>query len=142
MDPRPSLDFDIGDFEDIHSADVAIKDPTTGKPTAAVVTLAGPEHPARKKILFARQRKLRKNLQRSGKLELTDPEEDEADEIDYLVDCTLGWRGLVKGGQALAFSKDAARALYEDPKRRWLRDQVRAALDEREAFIARSATIS
>ena len=34
----------------------------------------------------------------------------------------------------------AARELYTDPQRRWLRTQVLAALNEREAFIKRSET--
>ena len=35
-----------------------------------------------------------------------------------LVACTIGWTGAEP-----AFSKQAARAVYVDPKRRWLRDQ-------------------
>ena len=54
---------------------------------------------------------------------MSDPEDDEADQVDMLVSCTLGWTGA-----AVPFSPQAARALYTDPKRRWLRDQVQAAL--------------
>ena len=32
------------------------------------------------------------------------------------------------------YSREAARKLYSDPKRRWLRDQVASALNERELF--------
>ena len=135
MDPTP---FDVADYEDVTSADVTIKDPSTGAPTALVITLAGPEHPARKKLNFDKQRRMRAQLQKTGKLQLGDPEEDEAEELEQLAAFTLGWRGLRSGGADVAFSAEAARALYSSPKRRWLRDQVKAALDEREHFIRRS----
>jgi hypothetical protein len=77
-------------------------------------------------------------LQQTGKLQLADPEEEEGEEVDMLVACTLGWKGISVGGKALAYSAEAARSLYTDPKRRWLRDQIKAALNEREHFIKRS----
>ncbi len=132
--------FDLDAYEDTTTADVTIKDPATGAPSSAVITLAGPEHPSRKKIDFDRQRRMRAVLQKTGKLQLQDPEEDEADEVDMLVACTLGWSGMNIGGKPLEFSTQASRDLYSDPKRRWLRAQVVTALGEREAFIKRSAT--
>lgn len=131
--------FDIDDFEDLSQADVTIKNPVTGAPTGVVITLAGPEHPARKRILFDRQRRLRAGLQKTGRLQLGDPEDDEQDELDMLIAATLGWSGVRRGGADVPCSAQAARDLYADPKRRWLRDQVKTALDEREAFIQRSA---
>lgn len=127
--------FDFTAFEDVESAEVRIKDPTSGAPTPMVVTLAGPEHPDRKRLLFAKQRRMRSQLSKTGKVQLNDPEEDEAEELDQLVACTLGWRGA-----PVAYSRDAARQLYTDPRRRWLRDQVQAALQERELFTRRSAS--
>jgi hypothetical protein len=121
--------FDFTAYEDTDSADVRIKDPKTGAATTMVVQLAGPEHPARKRITLARQRKMRQVLSRTGKLPMSDPEEDEADQVDLLVACTLGWQGA-----AVPFSAKAAADLYNDPKRRWLRDQVQTALDDRELF--------
>lgn len=126
--------FDFCTVEDVPSAPVRIKNPQTGAPTAMVVTLAGPEHPVRKQRLFARQRRLRSGLAKTGRLPMVDPEDDDADEIDDLVAFTLGWQGA-----AVPYSADAARALYSDPRRQWLRAQVKAALDEREAFTGSSA---
>lgn len=126
--------FNVHDFEDVPQADVAIKDPTTGSATTMIVTLAGPEHPTRRKILLAKQRRMRAQLQKTGKLQFGTPEEDEEDETETLVRCTLGWRGA-----NVPFSADAARALYTDTRLRWLRDQVKSALDEREHFIRSSA---
>lgn len=121
--------FDLEAYEDVTSADVRIKDPTTGAPTPMVVTLAGPEHADRKRLTFARQRRLRAALAKTGKVPVSDPEEDDAEELDMLVACTLGWSGA-----SVPYSPAEARRLYSDPKRRWLRDQVAAALQERELF--------
>lgn len=125
--------FDFNSIEDVPTGTYRIKD-QTGAPTLMVVTLAGPEHPDRKRRLFARQRRLRAALAKTGKMPVSDPEDDEADELDDLVVSTLGWEGA-----AVPFSPAAARSLYADPKRRWLRDQVLTALQERELFTRSSA---
>lgn len=121
--------FNLDDFEDVTSADVRIKNPVTGAPTGMVVTLAGPEHADRKRLTFTRQRRMRAALAKTGRVPVSDPEEDDADEIDMLAACTLGWSGA-----SVPFSPAEARRVYSDPKRRWLRDQVAAALQERELF--------
>lgn len=125
--------FDFTAFEDTPTAELRIKNPSTGAPTPMLVTLAGPEHPDRKRITFARQRRLRAALSKTGKLQVNDPEDDEAEELDTLVACTLGWQGA-----PVAYSAAECRRLYGDPKRRWLRDQVQAALQERELFTRSS----
>lgn len=135
-----SEDLDLDSLVQNTSADMVVKHPLTGAPTVARFTLAGPEHPARKSAVFARMRQRRAELQRTGTLTVPDPEQDEEDETALLAACTLGWRGLAAGGQPLEFSAAAAVKLYADPKFRWLRDQVKAALDQRELFIAGSAT--
>jgi hypothetical protein len=121
--------LDLEAYEDVSTADVRIKHPITGAPTPMVVTIAGPEHPDRKRVYFTKQRRMRAALAKTGKIPVSDPEEDEADELELLVMSTLGWTG-----GSVPFSKDAARKLYSEPKRRWLRDQVAAALNERELF--------
>jgi hypothetical protein len=127
--PQPVAVFDFTAFEDTTTAEVRIKNPSTGAPTPMVVTLAGPEHPDRKRIIFAKQRRMRAVLAKTGQVKMGDPEEDEAEELDLLIACTLGWQGA-----PVAYSPKAARELYSDPKRRWLRDQVQTALQERELF--------
>lgn len=126
--------FDLSSIEEVESADFAVKDPTTGRPTGMVIRLAGPEHPARKARDLARLRRLRKVMVRTGKLPDTDPEEDEADELDNLVACTLGWEGAT-----VPYSTAEARRIYADPRRRWLRRQVATALNEAELFTRASA---
>jgi hypothetical protein len=126
--------FDPFAFEDVSTGSLRVKDPLTGAPTPMVITLAGPEHPDRKRRLHARQRRLRSAMAKTGKLPISDPEDDAAEQVDDLVANTLGWEGA-----AVPFSATAARELYSDPKRRWLCDQVQAALDERELFTRSSA---
>ena len=136
MQPTETLDLDA--FEDVATATVALKNPATGAPTAATVELYGPEHPVRKKIQFDRARKLRASFQRSGKIEVSDPLDDVSDQTDFLVACTAGWSGLTQGGKPLDYSPEAARLLYTDAKRQWVRAQVAKALDEAERFISAS----
>jgi hypothetical protein len=125
--------FDWTAYEDVDRADVKIKTPA-GAATPMVVTLAGPEHPDRKRLTFAKQRRMRAALSKTGKFPVNDPEEDEAEALDVLVASTLGWTGAPE-----PFSTAAARKLYSDPKRRWLRDQIEAAMNERELFTRSSA---
>jgi len=117
-------------YEDSSTGELRIKDPMSGAPTPMLVTLAGPEHVDRKRLAFARQRRMRATLAKTGKVPVSDPEEDEAEELDTLVACTLAWTGASE-----PYSRDAARRLYADPRKRWLRDQVAAALNERELFM-------
>jgi hypothetical protein len=135
----PIETFDLDQFEDVQTSSVTLKNPATGAPTAAVIELLGPEHPARKKIQMDRARKMRAEFQRNGKISVSDPLEDVDAETDFLVACTAGWSGMTQAGAVLAYSADAARALYTDTKRQWVRAQVKKALDEAERFISSSA---
>ena len=131
-------DLDIDQFEDQFSADLVLTNPATGTPTKATITIVGPEHPARKKIQFDRARRQRAEFAKKGKLDVRDPLEDLEEQTDFMVACTVGWSGLKAGGTPLPFSGDAARTLYNDPKRQWLRAQVFKGLDEAERFISSS----
>lgn len=125
--------FDLMAFEDAESGDLRIKHPITGAPTGMVVQLAGPEHPLRRNIALARQRRMRAQLAKTGAVQMSDPEDDAADDLEMLVACTLGWRGA-----AQPYSQAAARELFADPRRRWLRDQVQAGLLDRQLFMRAS----
>ncbi len=127
-------ELDILAFEDADSADLRIKHPVTGAPTAMVVQIAGPEHPLRRRLVLDRQRRMRAHLAKTGNMHISDPEDDAADDLELTVACTLGWRGA-----AQPYTPAAARELYADPKRRWLRDQVQAGLQDRALFMRSSA---
>jgi len=131
--------LDLDQFEDVQTATVVLKNPATGAPTAATVNIVGPEHPTRKKIQMDRARRLRADFQRTGKLTVSDPLDDIDDETDFLVACVTDWAGLTSGGKALEYNPAAVRALFTDPKRQWIRAQVKKALDEAERFISNSA---
>lgn len=126
-----------GSIKDLPSAEIQVKGPD-GNPTGMVVELAGPEHPKRKQIEFAQQRKIRSQLQKTGKLELADPADDEQDGIEKLAGCTLGWKlYLDEAGKEIPFSTAEAQSSYAlEP---WLRNQLLTALNERERFIKSSA---
>ena len=128
--------FKINSITDAQSASIDLKNPTTGELLGASIELAGPEHPQRKSIEFAKQRKMRQSIQKTGKFELTDPAEDELDAIDKLVSCTLSWEGIcADDGTPIPFSREAAAKLYGTEGLGWLRAQLYNALEERERFI-------
>lgn len=124
----------------VESATVEIKDPSDGTALGVFFELAGPEHPERKRIAFAQSRRALKRYEKTGRIEMPDPEEAEQTKLESLAAYTLGWRGYVDAdGKAVDFSKAAALELYRDKAMGWLVDQLEAALGERERFIQRSA---
>ena len=137
--------FNPFEFEDVDSVEVAIRNPISGDPTGATVTLMGPVHPRRREIDFAIARRASKRLVEAmtkgrNAIDQSDPEEEDEQVTDRLAKYTLGWAGLAgEDGKPLEFSIAAARKLYGTPKLRWLRDQVKEAADDRERFTRRSA---
>jgi hypothetical protein len=129
--------FDLSSLEDITEAEVQLK--RGSEPLPIWVTLAGPEHQKRKQIVFAKQRRMRQQLAKTGKLELADPAEDEADEVEMLAACVLGWRGVVLDGKPLECTRANVAAVLADPKRAWFRRCVKEAFDDAELFIRASA---
>lgn len=136
--------FNPFEFEDVESSEIAIRNPI-GEPTGATVVLMGPEHPRRKEIEFAIQKRARAKLVSAmsrgrNAIDQADPEEEDEQQTDMLAKCTVGWSGFAaEDGRPLEFSITAARKLYSTPKLRWLRNQLVEALGDRERFIKRSA---
>jgi hypothetical protein len=131
--------LDLNDIREAATAEVELVHPRTREPLGATITIAGPEHPARKRMVHDRQRRLRAKFAKTQKFSFADPADEEADEVEFLAGCTLGWRGIVKAGVEIAFSAQEAARLYADPELAWLRAQVRAGLDDLELFIRTSA---
>lgn len=130
----------LGSIKDAPDAQIELKDPATGAPTGAFITLVGPENPKRKSLEHARQRKVRDSIARTQRLPVTDPADDEQDAIDRLVSLTIGWSGITdESGQEIPFTPDAARKVYEDDDNGWIRIQLLTALEDRRLFIKRSA---
>lgn len=83
-------------------AEINIKHPKTGKETDVFIKVLGPD---------SREfRKAKKKVFREMFKE--EPDEDFDEELETLVAVTVGWRGIVKNGQELKFSKQAVRDLY------------------------------
>lgn len=133
--------FSLDDYEDVLTAEMELKHPISGASTGMIFEIAGPEHPARKRLVQARQRVMRNELQKSGQIKLNDPTEDDQDELELLIACTLGWKNLVTRDSTIEFTPENVIALYSDPKKNWVRTQVRKKLDEVELFIRRSEIV-
>jgi hypothetical protein len=130
--------LDLDDFQDVATGTLVLLNPKTQEPTSSTITLASKDHPARKQIDMTRTRKLRSAFNATGKMPVSDPVDDQEDETEYLVASTLGWN-ITQGGQPLPFSQEAARRLYTDATKQWLRAQVLAGINKTELFINSSA---
>jgi hypothetical protein len=127
-------------IKSVLSATVEIKD-ENGAPTGVFFEIAGPTHPKRKSILLANQRRLQHQLQKTGKVTLDDPAEQEMQARDNLVSFTLGWSGFTdEKGKEVPFSPETARELYESDDYSWLVEQLNNALNEKERFMQRFAS--
>lgn len=144
--PAPAS-IDLDDIQDLPSAEIELTHPKTGDGLGAFITLAGPEHPERKRLTMAMIRRMRTDAaraqaaaasaSRNGKqapVAVSDPEEDTAETIENLAAITLSWRGMKFGGQEIACSKQAALDLYRDPKRQWIVRQLVASMNAVEVF--------
>jgi len=128
------MSFNLKKIKSLETFDYSVKD-DEGNPTGVTFVLAGPTHPVRKQAQLAINRKLIAHANKTGKVELPDPEDAEADRIKNLANSTLAWNGFVNDdGQDVPFSTDAALELYKDPEMLWLVDQIDTALAEKSNF--------
>lgn len=132
--------LDLGTLKQAESIVVELRHPVTGAPLGATVTLAGPDHPARVKLRFDVQRRVRDEMEATGTVRPPDPEQAAAEAIDVLVGSTLGWTGIGEDGADVPFSAEAARALYTRQGFGWIVEQLIAALGDRARFFGNSAT--
>lgn len=126
--------IDLDSIEDLQEADIPIKHPVTGA-IVGTIRLLGPENPVRRRLIFARIDRMNADATSGTQVRAEEHFEEMNDE---LAEITVGWN-LVMSGKSLPFSRQAARELYADPRRGWLRAQVLAARDNRERFIGASA---
>ena len=128
MIPEASNAYDFDTEEVVDRADVQIKD-SGGGTTGLVITVASPMHADRKRWEFGLMNRKRAAIQKSNRLITSSAEEDFESETDRLAVATLGWTS-----KSTAFSREAARTLYADPRRLHIRAQVKAAVDDLELF--------
>lgn len=122
----PAYDFDSEEVVD--RADVQIKD-SSGAATGLVITVASPVHAERRRFEFQAMNRKRAAIQKSSRFITSSAEEDFESETERLAVCTLAWTS-----KSVAYSREAARALYADPRRVHIRAQVKAAVDDLELF--------
>lgn len=100
-----------------------------GKPVT--ITLLGSDSATYQRA-FAEAMKSRKMLKvKRGGVQI-DFEQTERDQIDLLAACTTAW-DFTKNGEPYACTRANAAQLYT--KQKWIRDQVRAFVDDRANFL-------
>ena len=133
------MSFNLKTIKTLESFEVEIKD-EEGNGTGVFFTLAGPNHHVRRTAQLALNRKMIAQANKTGKVELPDPEDAEKDRMKNLASATLAWRGYANDeGQEIQFSPSAALELYQDPEMMWLVDQVDTALGAKERFTKRTS---
>lgn len=129
--------FKLNSVRDAESAVIPVLDPETKKPVGATITLAGPEHEKSRALALANDRRIRRGIEKAGKLTLEDPEVEQDRALDELVAVTLGWEGFADDeGNPIPFTAENVRAAYLNAP--WLRLQMVEARRERGNFIRRS----
>lgn len=130
--------FDITEFETTDIADMPVNNPKTGKPVMAgakpvTITLAGRDSEVYRKISRELANKRIEAARAAGKeVELSD-EELQNEALDLLSALTLGWTGVVSGGEPFPFSTENARKMYE--RLPWLREDVDRFVGNRANFM-------
>ena len=125
--------FDLNSVAELETAKLKLTHPETGELIGAEIELAGASHPKRKAMEFQRARVLRARVSKKGRLELSDPVEDDEFEVDRLVACTISWTGLARDGKGIECNAGEARAIYEGAA--WIRKQAVAFLEDSAGFL-------
>lgn len=133
---RACTGLDVGEIRSLDHSEVELRHPVTDAPLGAFVTLASPDHPARRQAL--------RDIARAQR-DLDAPDEEDAiaqvDETaaEFLARIVLGWRGMKENGAVLDWSPAAARTLFSRPELRWLVNQLLYEARRTENFIDASA---
>lgn len=118
-------------------ARIELRHPVTNEPLGVFITVLGKDSQAFRDHLRAsiNERLRREALakRRGRDLEPMTVEVGEAEGIDLLVVCTVGWEGVTYKGQPLEFNVPNARTLYADLP--WVRKQVDEAIGDLENFM-------
>ena len=102
-----------------------------GKPM--VIRLSGTDSAAYRKKQREHQNKRLAKMAKGRKADFS-INDDEACEL--LAACTLGWSNIIKDGEELDFSEDAAFDLYKEFP--WMREQVDAFIGDRSNFFTKA----
>lgn len=106
-----------------------------GKPVGFLLAGEDSEQFKQRDKELARQRS--KDAEKLGRKWKYTPEMQEADRLELLVACTLGWQGIKWQG-AEEFTKERVREMYRAVA--WIREQVNAFIVDRTSFGEASPT--
>lgn len=127
--------MDITSIRSLDRAELEILHPVTGEATGAFITLASPDHPARRRAVADASRRLRA----AGEQQDMDLLEELTTES--VIGSVLGWRGIRVDGAEVEHTASAARDLLERPELKWLVRQITGQLGRQENFISTSAPV-
>jgi hypothetical protein len=107
------MTFDLDQFDVVTRAETGakcvLKDPLTGEDTPAYLVLAGMDSTVYKQ---AQHKIANARINRKSTARIT-IEEIEAEQIGVLVECTLGWGGMVLKGVEVPFDRKSVKMIYE-----------------------------
>ena len=131
------MNFQILDhFAPKAQATIFLKNPRTGEEMAASITLAMPEHPARRALEIALQQRIRAELaSNGGKLPPVDEATALQREIDFLTACTLDWNLRDTDQEPIPPTPENIREFYASPRADWVRRQINVALMDANNFF-------
>lgn len=127
--------MDIDSIRSLDRAEMAILHPVTGEETGAFVTLASPDHPARRRAVAEASRRLRA----AGEQQDIDLLEEMT--AESVIGSVLGWRGIRMAGAEVEYTAAAARDLLVRPELKWLVLQLIGQMGRQENFISTSAPV-
>lgn len=113
-------------------AELEVLDPVTGDGVGVFIILAGADSTIHRKATATIAKRRMSNMKGFRNMAL-DPEKFEAEGIEVLAACTLGWRGVVVDGAPLPCSRDNAIQLYT--RFPWLREQVDQFISDRSVYL-------
>lgn len=129
---------------------IDILHPSTGLPLGIRFTILGTDSAVYKGAVRRQQERNLEMAKKQRRLQLT-PEMQEADALEVLTACTVGWerdvtdeQGVATGaepaievneGEFLPCTPENVRRIYTDPGFSWLREQVDREIGDRRNFL-------
>jgi hypothetical protein len=94
-----------------HEAGAECRIKVNGKDTDVYISVKGEDSQAYRK---AKKRQMRTFVEARGKDIDIDTLDTDAMDVELLVDCTVGWRGITKEGKEFKFTEANAKKLYSN----------------------------
>lgn len=114
-------------------AELILEHPVTGEPLDIVIHLAGTDSSAYR----MKQKEITgKRIAKMARGKKPDFAASDSEACELLAACTLGWDGILEGGEEVKFSKESAKNLYMEHN--WIREQVDLFIGDRANFFTKS----